>query len=322
LRFSPTSPNHLLVSSWDSQVRLYDVENNTVKSSVRHRAAVLACAFDPNTQFAYSGGLDTWVRRLDLETEGVRVLGAHEASVSCTAYSHQTNQLITGSWDRTLKFWDPRKGNPNSLISSHEQPERVYTIDLVEHTLLVATAARHVVHYDIRNMDSPIENRATALKFGTASLACIPTGEGYATGSVEGRVSIEYFDKSPQVQKAKYAFKCHRQTIPKGDLVFPINALAFHTRYGTLATGGSDGTVAVWDHRAKKRIKLYNRLPTAISALAFNNDGTRLAIGVSSMHDVSSDERKKELIKTGDDPNHVSIVVKTVGEELKRKSSS
>lgn len=88
-------------------------------------------------------------------------------------------------------------------------------------------------------------------------------------------------------------------------------------RYGTLATGGSDGTVAVWDHRAKKRLKLYNRLPTAISALAFNDDGSKLAIGVSSMQDVTSDDRKEELKQKGDDPNHVSIVVRTVGEELK-----
>jgi len=88
-----------------------------------------------------------------------------------------------------------------------------------------------------------------------------------------------------------------------------------------MATGGSDGTVAVWDHRAKKRIKLYNRLPTAISALAFSSDGTRLAIGVSSMQDFRSDERKEELVNTGDDPNHVSIVVKTVGAELKVSSS-
>lgn len=91
----------------------------------------------------------------------------------------------------------------------------------------------------------------------------------------------------------------------------------YHRRYGTLATGGSDGTVAVWDHRAKKRIKLYNRLPTAISALAFSGDGSRLAIGVSSMQDVTSDARREELKQRGDDPNHVSIVVKTIGEELK-----
>lgn len=44
-------------------------------------------------------------------------------------------------------------------------------------------------------------------------------------------MSIEYFDKSPAAQKEKYAFKCHRQTIPEGDLVFPVNALAFHPAY-------------------------------------------------------------------------------------------
>lgn len=127
--------------------------------------------------------------------------------------------------------------------------------------------------------------------------------------------------------------------MPEGDLVYPVNALAFHPvsvqrilfslstqceielqsfyRYGTMATGGSDGTVAVWDHRAKKRVKLYNRLPTAVSALAFSADGSRLAIGVSSMHDAISEGRQKQLKDKGDDSDHISIVIKSVGEELK-----
>lgn len=51
---------------------------------------------------------------------------------------------------------------------------------------------------------------------------------GYATGSVEGRIAVEYFDPSPQAQEKKYAFKCHRQTIDDVDHVWPVNALAFH----------------------------------------------------------------------------------------------
>ena len=50
---------------------------------------------------------------------------------------------------------------------------------------------------------------------------------GYATGSVEGRIAVEYFDPSPQAQEKKYAFKCHRQTIEDVDHVWPVNALAF-----------------------------------------------------------------------------------------------
>lgn len=45
------------------QVRLYDVDSNTVKSSIRFRAAALTCTFDPDPKYAYGGGLDTWVRR-------------------------------------------------------------------------------------------------------------------------------------------------------------------------------------------------------------------------------------------------------------------
>ncbi len=29
--------------------------------------------------------------------------------------------------------------------------------------------------------------------------------------STEGRIAVEYFDASPEVQANKYAFKCHRQ---------------------------------------------------------------------------------------------------------------
>lgn len=51
---------------------------------------------------------------------------------------------------------------------------------------------------------------------------------GYAIGSVEGRIGVEYFDPSQEAQDKKYAFKCHRQTIDDVDHVWPVNALAFH----------------------------------------------------------------------------------------------
>ncbi|KAF8314964.1 WD40 repeat-like protein [Clavulina sp. PMI_390] len=320
LHFNPQSSNQLLVSSWDSLVRLYEIDSANVKSTIRHRAAVLSCAFDPDPRYGYSVGLDSWVRRMDLDTERVVVLGAHETAASSVLYSHSTNQVITGSWDRTVKLWDPRKGNPKSLISSHEQPERVYSMDIVEYNLVVAASSRVFIHYDIRKMDSPIEARPSPLKFTTSSVKVMPGSEGFAAGTVEGRVAIEYFDKSPEAQAHKYAFKCHRQTIPEGDLVYPINALAFHPVHKTMATAGSDGTVAVWDHRAKKRVKLYQRMPTAVSAVAFSSDGSKLAVGVSSMRDAVSDEQKRKLKERGDDPEVIAIVVKSVGDELKRKS--
>lgn len=56
----------------------------------------------------------------------------------------------------------------------------------------------------------------------------MPNGQGYASSSIEGRVAVEFFDASDESQKRKYAFKCHRQAEGGVDVVYPVNALAFH----------------------------------------------------------------------------------------------
>lgn len=68
--------------------------------------------------------------------------------------------------------------------------------------------------------------------------------------------------------------------------------------HNTFASGGSDGLISIWDHNAKKRMKLYPKYPTAISALAFSPDGKRLAIGASYEHDnaVTAAEEKGRVM--------------------------
>lgn len=162
----------------------------------------------------------------------------------------RADALITGSWDQSLRFWDPRV--ETAEVSSHALPERVYSMDLVNNTLVVAMASRLFHIYDVRKMGEPAQTRESSLKFMTRSLACMADGQGeqlvrglpplgaervtvpclvfagYAIGSVEGRIGVEYFDPSQEAQDKKYAFKCHRQTIDDVDHVWPVNALTFH----------------------------------------------------------------------------------------------
>merc|ERR1712232_64627 len=107
----------------------------------------------------------------------------------------------------------------------------------------------------------------------------------YASGSVEGSVGIEYFEPQENDEK-RYAFKCHRvKSEDGGEVVHPVNAVAFHPVHGTFATGGSDGGVCVWDAYAKKRLWRLNPFDTSVSSLSFSADGTMLAIGVSYTFD-------------------------------------
>lgn len=89
-------------------------------------------------------------------------------------------QVVTGSWDKTLKCWDPRgaSGQERTLVGTYTQPERVYSLSLFSNRLVVATAGRHVNIYDLRNMSQPEQRRESSLKYQTRCVRCYPNGTG------------------------------------------------------------------------------------------------------------------------------------------------
>ena len=122
---APASPL-LLCSSWDCGLRLYDVQNNQLKAKIQHpvrpsivaqcsvpsppffQFAVLDCCFsDPS--HAFSGGLDRRLLHSDLATQQSSSLGSHEDGIRCVEYCSEVGVVVTGSWDKTIKLWDPRQ---------------------------------------------------------------------------------------------------------------------------------------------------------------------------------------------------------------------
>ena len=278
--FSPSSSSELLVSSWDKTTRLYDPLQNVSKATYNFCAACLTCCFNKNDgSTGYCGGLDATVSALDLSrgtAAAKTVIGQHQKAVSCLDYSATSRILVSGSWDHSVSFWDPRSsGAPpiQNLIT----PGKVYTISTSDHRVVVGTSERHILIYDVRNLSQVENERESPLRHQTRKVACSIDGRFFAVGSTEGRVAIEYFDQDPSIQARKYAFKCHRVL----QSAFPVNAMAFHPIYGTFATGGSDGTVNIWDGENKKRLAQLPPYQTSIASLAFNHDGSILAVASS-----------------------------------------
>lgn len=117
-------------------------------------------------------------------------------------------------------------------------------------------------------------------RYFLCSVNCV----GFVCTSIEGRVSVDWIDPSPEAQAAKYAFKCHRTPAtdqPNIETVYPVHTAAFHPNGDQFATGGGDGYVNIWDINAKKRLKQFGKYPSSISSLAYSNDGSVLAIASS-----------------------------------------
>lgn len=234
--------------------------------------------------------------RIDLSTGEQTVLSSHAAGVKSVVYSPQHSMLVSASWDSTLHIHHP--SHPAQFPSTIQLPSKPFSLSLTATKLVVAMASRALHIYDLKALSvlssqasqpppnlievQPWQRRESSLKFMTRAVACMPNDDGYASSSIEGRVAVEWFDPSESSQARKYAFKCHRQPSPEGiDVIYPVNALAFHPVHGSFASGGGDGFVALWDGVAKRRIRQYQRYPASIAALGFSADGRYLAVGVS-----------------------------------------
>ncbi|KAL2173827.1 WD40-repeat-containing domain protein [Thermothelomyces heterothallicus CBS 202.75] len=319
ISFAPGSSRRLLVSSWDRNAYLYEISTGgdeaKLLGSFEHRAPVLGGCFGADENEAFTAGMDHQVKRIDLSTGEQTVMSKHTAPVRCVVYSAEHSLLISASWDCTL--------NVHSTANSSQQPLTVplpgkpHALAASPSKLVVAMTARLVHIYDLPALASalassdpkpphPWQQRESSLKFLTRAVACMPNDAGYSTSSIEGRVAVEWFEDSAESQARKYAFKCHRQAAPEeeggGDVVYPVNALVFHPIHGTFASGGGDGTVALWDAEAKRRMRQYQRFPESVAALAFSADGRFLAIGVcpgfeTGMEDYSGEGRTKLFIR-------------------------
>ncbi|KAH8832792.1 WD40 repeat-like protein [Flagelloscypha sp. PMI_526] len=328
---SPVDANKALVGSWDTSVRLYsiDTENNgpsLLSKLDTPRSAILDVCWSDDGQKAWCAGLEGVLRVLDLQTGSSSAVSNHEGTISSMVFDTERKAVITGGWDSTLHVYDQRANNDVLTVKT---PERVYAISSPSsafphspiagrhntNRLVVAMASRLFGIWDLRNLAGPVEERESSLKYMTRSLGCMLDGEGFATASVEGRIAVEYFDPSPAVQEKKYAFKCHRTTEGDVDKVYPVNGLAFHPIYNTFASYGSDGTVSIWDHKVKKRLRQYTpKFEAGVTAGAFNCDGTKLLLATGPTWDNGNNSTY-----SGELP---AIHIRQVGTEVKPKSAA
>lgn len=219
------------------------------------------------------------VRMFDMATSETTLLGRHTgepAKIACSCLGAlDEHTIVSAGWNAKLYVWDSR--SPGQPQYSIDLPGKAFGLDVTKGMVVVATSGRRICVVDMAQRKLVLD-RESSLKYQSRCISFFPDGTGIALGSIEGRVAVEFLEElGVPTDRKKYAFKCHRQH----DTVYPVNAIAFHPRFGTFATGGCDGTVVTWDGRNKKKLTTIPKFATSVAALAFNHDGTLLAVASS-----------------------------------------
>ena len=328
LSFSPQQ-DLLVVASWDRSVRIYEIDpnsgNNQGRAMFQHDAPVFSANWSTDGTKVVSGGADKQVKLYDIATQQAQQIGIHDEPVKSVRYVEcgptNTQVVASGSWDKTLKYWDMRSPQPISTVSL---PERVYCMDTSQKLLVVGCAERQISIFDLNNPQQIFKNTVSPLKWQTRTVACYPQANGYAVGSIEGRCAIQYIDESEQ-SKFGFSFKCHRKTVNNASTTtslrssalsenhaYAINSISFHPIYGTFSTAGSDGTFCFWDKDAKQRLKTFPVFDCTIPVTSFNRNGSIFAYALS--YDWSQGYQANRP----DYPNQIKLHA-TKDEEIKQK---
>lgn len=296
MSFSPPSlqQTYLIAGSWDSKVTCWEIQatgttwQTVPKVQTSHPAPVLDVCWSDDGSKVFSASCDKTVKMWDLATNQSQQVAQHDAAVKTCHWIKAPNYscLMTGSWDKTLKFWDTRSPNP---ICSMNLPDKVYCADVVYPMAVLGLAGNGIIVYNLegeprefKRIDSPLKHQFRCVSIFTDKKVPNPLPCGFALGSVEGRVAIHY--PNPANPRDNFTFKCHRSTEPTNSQsqdIFAVNDITFHPQHGTLSTVGSDGRFSFWDKDARTKLKTSEQMEQPITRCSISSKGDLFAYAVS-----------------------------------------
>ncbi|CAF2511609.1 unnamed protein product [Rotaria sp. Silwood2] len=284
MKFSPATipQTYLIASSWANDIRCWEIQSNgqsIAKAMQKHDAPILSCCWSDDGTKVFTASCDKTAKMWDLQSNTFVQIAAHDQPIRTINYIQRPSYscVMTGSWDRTVKFWDTRQAAPlKQLIFS----ERIYAADVFGPMAVITTADRAIQVYSLDQGPTEYKKIESLLKYQHRCISIFTdksrNPNGFAVGSIEGRVAIMYVD-TPNPGADNFTFKCHRSnptaTAAAQD-IFSVNDIAFHPMHGTLATVGSDGRYSFWDKDERTKLKTSDVInDQSITCCAFDSRG-------------------------------------------------
>lgn len=198
-----------------------------------------------------------------------RTLKAHSGWVTAVAFSPDGQRLASGSWDRTVKFWEVTSGKQLNPVASKmkEVQSLAFSRDghwlATENSLNTVALRDPVTGQEIRALPSDKPLGALGSNW-VYSIAFSPDGQLLASG---------LDDKTVRLWDVKTGQKVRDLT----GLRRPVIYIAFSPDGRLLATGDDEKTIRIWDVASGEEIFKLSGHKKLINAVAFSPDGRWLA---------------------------------------------
>ncbi len=124
-RLAINADAHLLaVADNSGPVHVLDAESYQSKATIHsHADGATAVAWHPTKPVLITGGKDAYIRCHSVVDDFKQVLSlaAHQSTIYDLVFDTETNCIVSGSRDKTIKWWNPQTFDPLHKIGSAEQ---------------------------------------------------------------------------------------------------------------------------------------------------------------------------------------------------------
>lgn len=187
----------------------------------------------------------------------IKTMSGHTNAISSLDFSESGKMICTGSWDKTIRVWNPATGETSRIIETGKNIVFTTAISKDAKTIACGNWSQKINFYSVVSGD--VIKSFKAHSFKTNDLCYSPDGKSLLSVGID---TIKLWDAASNALIAS-------MTGHKGD----INRAIFSPDSRTIVSVAYDGVVNVWNAANGMLIKSFKAHQASIPAVDFSSDG-------------------------------------------------